>query len=149
MLAEAVYAKMTNDTELVSMISSYEGMPAIFENDAQPGAKFIYITFHMDDGPGTGLFLKRKFTLYIDVWDYQEGGDTTEAKRVSTRIEELFDRKRLEHQDYGIIQCYMQTRGLIREGDGERDSKKETAVIHIAHQFEVTAWRKKFINSLF
>lgn len=149
MLAEAVYAKMTNDTELVSMISTYEGMPAIFENDAQPGVKFIYITFHMDDGPGTGLFLKRKFTLYIDVWDYQEGGDTTEAKRVSTRIEELFDRKRLEHQDYGIIQCYMQTRGRISEVDSERNGKKETAIIHIAHQFEVTAWRKKFINSLF
>lgn len=149
MLAEAVYTKMVNDMELVSMISTYEGFPAIFENDAQPGAKFLYITFRMEDSPGTGLFLKRKFTLYIDVWDYQEGGDTTEAKRVSSRIEELFDRKRLEHPDYGIIQCYMQTRGLIREGDGDRDSTKETAIIHITHQFEVTAWRKKFINSLF
>ena len=80
------------------------------------------------------------FTLYIDVWDYNEGGHPGTAKAISERVVELFDRQRLVHPDYEAIRCNLDTRGMVTEDT--------SGIVHVAHQFSVITWRKKFIENL-
>ena len=139
MLASAVFTKMLNDEVLMDMVATIDGMPAIFQTWAEPDSPFPYVVFRMDDS-ASGHWGRRVFTLYIDVWDYNEGGHPGTAKAISKRIVELFDRQRLAHPDFEAIRCSLDTRGLIPEDT--------SGIVHLAHQFSVIAWRKKFIEKL-
>ncbi len=139
MLASAVFTKMLNDEVLMDMVATIDGMPAIFQTWAEPDSPFPYVVFRMDDS-ASGHWGRRVFTLYIDVWDYNEGGHPGTAKAISKRIVELFDRQRLAHPDFEAIRCSLDTRGLIPEDT--------SGIVHMAHQFSVIAWRQGFIENL-
>ena len=139
MLASAVFAKMLNDDALTDMVATIDGMPAIFQTWAEPDSPFPYVVFRLNDS-ASGHWGRRVFTLYIDVWDYNDGGHPRTAKAISKRVVELFDRQRLVHPDFEAIRCSLGTRGLIPEDT--------SGIVHLAHQISVIAWRKKFIEKL-
>ena len=139
MLASAIFQRLLNDTELAGMLAIIDGMPAVFQTWAEPDTPFPYVVFRLSD-IASDHWGRRVFTLYIDVWDYNEGGHPGTAKAISKRIVELFDRQGLTHPDFEVIRCNLGTRGMVPEDT--------SGIVHLAHQFTVIAWRKKFIEKL-
>ena len=139
MLASTIFEKLLNDPELAGMLATIDGMPAIFQTWAEPDSSFPYVVFRMDDS-ASGHWGRRMFTLYVDVWDYNDGGHPGTAKAISRRIVELFDRQQLTHPDFEAIRCNLDTRGMVPEDT--------SGIVHIAHQFSIIAWRQEFVENL-
>ena len=139
MLASTIFEKLLNDPELAGMLATIDGMPAVFQTWAEDDTHFPYVVFRTNDN-ASWHWGRRVFTLYVDVWDYNDGGHPGTAKAISKRIVELFDRQRLTHPDFEAIRCSLDTRGLVPEDT--------SGIVHLAHQFSVIVWRKKFIENL-
>lgn len=140
MINSAIYNRLKNNTDLTDLLAKIDDglggtFPAIYKLWAEEDSPFPYIVYRLTESKIFEHPYKSEFTLYIDIWDYNE--DSTKlSQEISDIIKKEFNFKRMEHNKYGAMQSWMMSRG-----QQQSDLK---GMSHMIHQFTVHAWDKEF-----
>lgn len=135
MISSAIYSRLTNNTNLTDKLAKVDDIPAVYKVWAVEDSEFPYIVYRLVEDKMFEHPYKSQFTLYIDVWDYNENTMIL-AQEISDILKLEFNFKRMEHPKYGAMQSWLQTRGqMVSDSPG---------INHIVHQFLVHAWDKEF-----
>lgn len=137
MIESVILTALSADTVLKSLISTFNGQPAIFSDTAPEGVTKPYITFRLDRRGANDLAVA-EFSLYVDYWDC--GSSKVNARKASERIEFILDQKDFEHERYSTIRVSFFSGGPVEEDDPK--------AIHYNQLFNIRAFRKKWIDQL-
>lgn len=137
MFESALLQVLKNDANLVTLVSTYSGAPAIFSESAPETATLPYIVFRitrsMDNYPAI-----QKFNVYIDYFNY--GVSAVQSRQVAEIIEIILDHTVLQHERYGAIRIFFFSGATVNETDPR--------AVHYNLMFEARAGRinicKKF-----
>jgi hypothetical protein len=137
MIESIIISTLAADTALAAILTTYEGAPAIFSEEAPENAEEPNVTISLTraNGPDPTIQL---FTLNVDYWDY--GKSRADSRTAAERIEFVLDRADLEHARYSSIRCFFASGGPLTETNPR--------AIHYNLQFEVRAFRKKWMEQL-
>lgn len=134
MISSAIYNRLINNTELTSILAVMEGNPAIYKVWALEDSDFPYIVYRLEENKSFEHPYKSEFTLYIDVWDYNE--NTMKLSGTISDILKLeFHNKFMEHPKYGAMQSWLFSRGQLQSD--------LPGIAHVIHQFTIHAWDKE------
>ncbi len=133
MIESTILQVLQSDTELVSYVTTFADLPAIFSESAPEGAKKPYITFRIAELSPAHTAIAR-FTLYTDYWDY--GTSKATARKAAERMKFLLDQKYFEHERYSRIRVSFFSGGTVDEDD--------PLVIHYNQQYSIRACRKQW-----
>ena len=133
MIESTILQVLQSDSELVSYVTTFAGLPAIFSESAPEGAKKPYVTFRIAELSPAHTAIAR-FSLYTDYWDY--GTSKATARKAAERMKFLLDQKYFEHERYSMIRVSFFSGGMVDEDD--------PLVIHYNQQYSVRACRKKW-----
>jgi hypothetical protein len=137
MIESVILSALKADAQLIALVSTFRGQPAIFSDTAPEGVIKPYITFRLDRRSANDLAVA-EFSLYVDYWDYSIS--RVNARKASERIEFLLDQKDFEHERYSTIRVSFFSGGPVEEDD--------LKAIHYNQLFDVRAFRKKWIDQL-
>lgn len=107
---EAIYNQLKNDTELVNMVNTYNGLPAIFTIDPVPGdavLPYIVISGNISDAPyDTKTNLGRDITRDIRCYT-AANGSVSLVESMAERVRHIFHRKSIPVEGYHnvLISC--------------------------------------------
>lgn len=133
MIESIVLQALQNDAELVSYVTTFANLPAIFSESAPEGAKKPYITFRIAELSPAHTAIAR-FSLYTDYWDY--GTSKVVARKAAERMKFLLDQKYFEHERYSKVRVTFFSGGTVDEDD--------PLVIHYNQQYSIRACRKQW-----
>lgn len=126
---------MASCQELTQLLANVgfedEHLPAIYDVWAIEDSPFPYIVNRVTEDKNFSHPYKSRFTLYLDVWDYNENS-TKLAREISNIVKKLFNDKIMKHPDYGAIQSWLDTRGQLQSD--------LPGISHIVHQITIHAW---------
>lgn len=138
MIEAPIITALRADSALAALVSTYEGAPAIFSEEAPEKAAEPYITIRVLRSAEDDLVIQ-SMTLYVDYWDYQKSRVNTRA--AVERIEFVLDDKSFESDRFSDIRCWYFS-------DGEVNDDQDARAIHHNVQFMVRATRKKWIQQI-
>ena len=133
MIESTILQVLQSDSELVSYVTTFAGLPAIFSESAPEGTKKPYVTFRIAELSPAHTAIAR-FLLYTDYWDY--GTSKATARKAAERMKLLLDQKYFEHERYSMIRVSFFSGGTVDEDD--------PLVIHYNQQYSIRACRKKW-----
>ncbi len=133
MIESTILQVLQSDSELVSYVTTFAGLPAIFSESAPEGAKKPYVTFRIAELSPAHTAIAR-FSLYTDYWDY--GTSKATARKAAERMKFLLDQKYFEHERYSMIRVSFFSGGMVDEDD--------PLVIHYNQQYSIRACRKQW-----
>ena len=104
-LTEALYDRMAGDGDLVALLSSYQGEPAVFTARPAPGAArlpYIVADTLVSDAPRDtkqtrGRDIRRDINYYAEAT-----GESSEVDAIAERVRALFHRQSLEVEGFGV-----------------------------------------------
>jgi len=138
MIESSILNALKADATLVSLVTKYNGLAAIFSELAPESAKTPYVTFNLTRTQTSGDIILHDFVLMVNFWSV--GSSRTKARQASERIEYIFDNKQFTHARYSSIRIWFFSGGWVEDDDPR--------VIHYNQQFTVRACRKKWIDNL-
>lgn len=133
MIKSAVYSRLKSNNDLVSKLAVMEGEPAIYDVWPLEDSKFPYVVYRIAESKNFRHPYKSQFTLYIDVWDYNESSSILSGL-ISNILKREFHWKTMKHPKYGAMQSWLLSRDELQTD--------LPGIKHIAHQFTVEAWDK-------
>lgn len=125
------------DPELGDYVSSYQGQPAIFSEEAPEDTEKPFIIIELNR-QSTGHLALQTFTLDVDYLDTNKS--RTNSRKAVQRIEFALDQAILTHERYDSIRLSFESAGPVPSTDA-RD-------IHYNTQFSVRAGRKAWCKQL-
>lgn len=137
MIESIIISTLAADSALVALLATYNSAPAIFSEEAPEEAEEPNITIGLTRNSGLDPTIQL-FTLNVDFWDYD--GSRVNSRAAAERIEFVLDRADLSTTRYSSIRCFFASGGPVSETDPR--------AIHYNSQFEIRAFRKKWIEQL-
>jgi len=134
MISSAIYDRLSNNTELTNKLAIMEGIPAIYKVWALQDSLFPYLVYRLEENKSFEHPYKSEFTLYIDLWDFNEN-TMKESGIISDIIKLEFNNKFMEHPKYGAMQSWLFSRGQMQSD--------LPGIAHIVHQITIHAWDKE------
>lgn len=144
MIESTILTALTADTTLKTLLSEYtipgtnpaQKIPAIFDGVAPEGRPAKYLTYRVT---WRNIDLMTvEFTIFFDY--FETGSSKANARKVSERIEAIFDGKEFEHERYSNIQFYLPSGDYVPEDNPQ--------TIHYNLMITARAGRKKFVEQL-
>lgn len=133
----ALYIKLTSDSDLISLLTTYEGDPAVFANFAPEAAEKPYIVYNITSlGPEETAV--ERFNIYIDIYEYNQSRVT--LREIAQRVEFILDKAIIDHAAYSYIRLSFASSGLVPTMD-PRD-------LHYNIQFSARAGRTAWAAQL-
>lgn len=135
MIESSIINALAADVILTRRLATYNGAPAIFSEYApeDAGEPNITIRLRRTNGPDDIVQL---FLLEVDYWDYNTS--RADSREAAERIEFVLDQAELEHERYAVIRCFFSS--------GEPLEEVDPRAVHYNSQFEIRAFRKKWIR---
>lgn len=139
MIEKTVLDILKADTVLISLLTKYEGRPAVFSDAAPEKAVQPYLTFYIERD-NTQTSIVQTMTIFVEFWD--DTKSSVNARAASERIEFLFGFQIFKNIDsrYCSIRTWFNTGGWIDEGDPRK--------IRYNNIIDVRAARKKWSQQL-
>ena len=134
MISSTIYNLLSNNVDLTSKLAIMDGLPAIYKLWAVEDSLMPYIVYRLEENKGFEHPYKSEFTLYIDVWDYNEN-TMIDASNISDVLKLMLNNIMLEHPKYGAVQGWLFSRGQMQSDT--------PGIQHIVHQFRIHAWDKE------
>jgi len=137
MFEAALQARIASDGQLATLLSTYEGAPAIFSEEAPEEAVEPYIVYSISrqavDHPAV-----EQFNVYVDYFDNQKS--RANSRKAAQRIEFVLDQVTLTSDRYDTIRLFYESAGPVPDPDPR--------VIHYNFQFSARAGRKAWAQQL-
>jgi hypothetical protein len=137
MIESAIYNRLTTDGALAGYLSTYQGAPAIFSEDAPDGVEMPFVVYSINrmaaDHPAVEMF-----NVYVNYFDTQKS--RANSRKAGQRIEFLLDQVTLTSDRYDNIRVFFSSGGPVPDPDPR--------VIHYNMQFEARAGRKAWAQQL-
>jgi hypothetical protein len=137
MIESALQLALASDGALAALVSTYQGNPAIFSEDAPEDAVLPYIVYSVSrlaaDHPAA-----EQFNVYVDYYD--NGKSRANSRKAAQRIEFCLDQKTLANDRYDSIRVFYESAGPVPDPDPR--------VIHYNLQFTARAGRKAWAQQL-
>lgn len=137
-ITEGIYKRLRANASLATLLTTYEGQPAVFCDVAPEEATRPYVTFTLTREYNITGPLVDQFTLDVDYWEY--GDSRVSAREVVEAVEYEFDMSTMEAVDYANVRFFTPESLPVGEDDPRQ--------IHYNTRFVVRASRGKFIRQL-
>jgi len=122
------------DAALVSLLSTFEGAPAIFSSAAPQRAELPYVVFDIDKNAVENLAAS-DFDIVLDLWNRIESGK--ENREIAERIEFVCDREEIKTDvRFGTIRLFYE--------DGREVENDDVKIRHYVVRLSARAGRKKW-----
>ena len=135
MIESTVLNVMLADDTLCDLLATYNGLPAIFSDEAPENADKPYIVFRVSKSENENKAMQ-DMTVNIDYFNYN--GSRPNSRTAAERIEFLFDDQRLQHERY--LDIHFSVFG------GDEIGGEDPRDIHYNTQIQAQAVRMKWIN---
>jgi hypothetical protein len=130
------------DSDLQSLLSTFESIPAIFSSAAPQKAERPYIVFDIDKGAPENL-AAASFDVVLDIYDRQESGK--ELREIAERIEFVCDRALIRTDAGGRFQAIRLFYEDYREVENT-DVKIRHGVVRLSARAGRKKWAEETIS---
>lgn len=135
MIEAVVIAALRADAVLATTITTHNGKPSVFADQAPESAVMPYVVIREGTMSKTEDSILFAGELYVDYWDF--GSTWTKCDTAGERIETIFDQMKLDSDRLSDIRFSQSSSGPVADADPR--------VIHHNTIFNVRAIRKRWI----